>query len=367
MNKLLVFVLSCLLMVAPVSASENADDETATIRGQITWTDSDNQDGLRPYAITMHLMDGTTEVETAKASVVNDFKYKFVELPDTHYTVEMDDVEGYEIASSSSTEGKVKHVDFTAIHTKTNLEVEGVVNWDDDGDRDGLRPEEVEIKLMDGEEVVEKAIVSASTDWKCDFKRLNKFDESREIEYTLDAKNIDGYKISSGKLSVKFTHKPATTDISGKLVFDDNNNQDGTRPETVTINLMEGDKVFSSIDVSARQNEFVFEDVPKNRKGEPVAYTLQGADIEGYTVNTVDDTVTYTHGMENTSVSGTITWKDNNDEKGERPASVRIILYKDGKFLLKADALDVNFDGVVNIADVVELKRCRLNPKDVRY
>ena len=44
-----------------------------------------------------------------------------------------------------------------------------------------------------------------------------------------------------------------------------------------------------------------------------------------------------------------------------------IILYKDGKFLLKADALDVNFDGVVNIADVVELKRCRLNPKDVRY
>ncbi|HCI72998.1 MAG TPA: hypothetical protein DHV42_00460 [Lachnospiraceae bacterium] len=51
--------------------------------------------------------------------------------------------------------------DFTAVHTKTIVSISGSVMWDDDDNRDGIRPKSVTVALLAGRRNVSTATATA--------------------------------------------------------------------------------------------------------------------------------------------------------------------------------------------------------------
>ncbi|WP_162253457.1 collagen binding domain-containing protein, partial [Lactobacillus kefiranofaciens] len=87
-----------------------------------------------------------------------------------------------------------------------------------------------------------------------------------------------------------------TTTISGTKTWKDNNNQDGIRPSSITVNLLSNGKQVQSKKVSASDNwQYSFDNLPAYANGKKITYTVTENADAGYT-STVDDyNITNTH------------------------------------------------------------------------
>ena len=68
--------------------------------------------------------------------------------------------------------------------------------WDDNNDKDGIRPDSVTVVLKaNGEETGDELVLSADNDWTGEFADVDKTDsEGEEIEYTVEEKEVpEGY------------------------------------------------------------------------------------------------------------------------------------------------------------------------------
>ena len=134
---------------------------------------------------------------------------------------------------------------------------------------------------------------------------------------------------------VMFTNifEEPTVDVSGTKTWDDADDQDGKRPDSITVTLSNGDTVTLSED-----NDWTatITGLPKYEKGEEIEYTWTEASVDGYelTDTKVEEyltTLTNTHEPEVTKVDVTKVWTDADDKDGIRPDSVTINLLADGK------------------------------------
>ena len=310
------------------------------VRGNITWTDNDNNDGLRPYALNVSLMQQGEIIDTASASVVYDWMYEFTSLPEPSpgnpYHVELEPVTGYEITCSEpeSDNPRTYEYDFTAIHTQTVIQISGSITWDDDNNRDGIRPESVTVDLLSDRKKRSQTDVTAADGWTFHFDGLAKYDKAREISYSIEAYELPGYEMISGDLAVTYRHIPETTTVNCSLQFDDGNNQDSTRPEEIRATLRNGTKAVAGSVLSASTGwKCSFTDIPKNEAGKPIPYTVEIPYVDGYTKSFTDEGFLLTKNVETISVSGSISWNDDDNSQGARPETVQVILYADNAFI----------------------------------
>ncbi|MBF0713097.1 Cna B-type domain-containing protein, partial [Gemella sp. GH3] len=115
----------------------------------------------------------------------------------------------------------------------------------------------------DGEQVESKE-VSASDNWSYEFTNLPKFKDGKEVSYTVTENQVDGYtpEITGYNITNKYT--PEVTNVSGVKTWEDNNNQDGKRPEKITVNLLVDGEQVDSKEVSASDNwSYEFTNLPK--------------------------------------------------------------------------------------------------------
>jgi hypothetical protein len=137
--------------------------------------------------------------------------------------------------------------------------------------------------------------------------------------------------------------KPDTTiSVNGTKTWDDNNNQDGKRPESITLNLYaDGTKTKSETikgDANSNSWSYTFTDLPKMKDGKEINYTVQEEPVDGVNeykssgIATKDNkfTITNTHNPETTTISGTKTWSDNNSQDGNNHPMVTIYLLANG-------------------------------------
>src|SRR5699024_70408 len=128
--------------------------------------------------------------------------------------------------------------------------------WYDADNQDGLRTDEVIIKLLaDGEETGKTVTLSPENNWQDIFTDLDEYQDGQPIVYTVEEESIDGYVAEvSGNVDegyiVQNTHKPELIDISGDKTWVDNDNQDSKRPEYITVHVMNGDKVVQTAKVT---------------------------------------------------------------------------------------------------------------------
>lgn len=95
---------------------------------------------------------------------------------------------------------------------------------------------------------------------------------------------------------IKIIDKIEKTSISGTKTWRDNNNQDGIRPSSITVNLLANGQQVASKKVSASDNwQYSFDNLAAYANGQKITYTVTEDAVAGYT-STVDGyNITNTH------------------------------------------------------------------------
>ena len=177
--------------------------------------------------------------------------------------------------------------------------------------------------------------------------------------------NLPTYEYKIG--TAKFTNAATLTSVTVKKTWNDNNNQGGLRPESITVNLKANGNVVNTIKLSEESNwNYTFESLPKYNDGVELTYTVDEARVEGYEkaiTGSVSEgfNITNTHSPEKTSVSGTKIWNDNDNQDGLRPASIKVRLYANGTEVASKDVTAANgwaysFDELDKYADGSEIE-----------
>jgi hypothetical protein len=214
------------------------------------------------------------------------------------------------------------------------LNLSGSKTWDDSDNQDGVRPDSITVDLLADGSKVATATTDASKDWKYSFDNEPEFAAGKKIAYTVEEEAVDSYAATADGLNVTNTHVPATTEISGTKSWVDGNDQDGIRPDSVTVVLLaDGEKVDSTTTNAKANWEYSFKDLPVYKAGKAIVYTVKESNVAaGYkaTVDAATHDITNTHVPATTSVAGTKTWNDANNADNLRPSSVTVDLLANG-------------------------------------
>lgn len=306
--------------------------ETTSINGTKTWSDNDNQDGKRPTSITVNLLANGTKVDSKEVTANDNWKYEFTNLPkyaagnEITYTVEEDAVEGYEAT--------VDGYNITNTHKPETTKVEGTKTWNDSDNQDGIRPEKIIVNLLaDGNKVnTQEVTPDDNGNWTYSFTDLPKFKAGKEIVYTVAEKAVEGYVSTVSGYNINNTHKPETIAINGSKHWDDNDDQDGKRPESITVNLLaNGEKVNSQVVTAAGSWTYNFTDLPKYKAGKEIKYRVEEVAVEGYTTELDGYDIYNTHTPETTIIEGTKSWNDKDNQDGKRPEKIIVNLLANGE------------------------------------
>mgnify|MGYP003190329206 CR=1 FL=1 len=342
--------------------------ETVDISGTKTWKDNDNQDGKRSDKITVTLMANGEDVQSKE--IAGDWTYKFNNLPkydngkEIKYTIKEDKVAGYT--------SEVKGYDLINTHKIEKTSVSVKKEWDDTKNQDGKRPTEVIVHLYaDGKDTGKAVTLSAKNDWKASFNDLDVNKDGKAIEYTVKEDEVKDYETStSGDAKSGFvltnSHKTETVNISGTKTWADNDNQDGARPDSITIRLMADGKEIQKQEVKADKDgnwTYAFNDLPKYANGQEITYTVSEDAVKDYTTTQKGNDFTNTHKVGKTSVSVKKIWKDNNNQDGIRPEKITVELLANGEKTDKTLTLDEKNNWSGSFTDLDAKKK----GKDIQY
>ena len=319
------------------------------------WDDADNQDGKRPASITVQLYSSvngeepvavagkTLTLTVADKADANTWKASFTNLPQFDkgqkitYSVKEDDATVVALKEKGYSP-KVEGQTITNSHTPEQVKVSGQKVWDDADDQDGKRPTSITVKVMDGSTIVDTLEVTAANGWKFESKDLPKYRNGQEIAYTLKEDAVAQYETKIDKFTITNSYTPETVKVSGQKVWDDANNQDGKRPASIKVKILDGDKVVDELEVTAATDwKFESKDLPKNKKGKKINYTvLEEVTVEGYSSSqeqATDGSFTLTNSYKPTqiAVKGTAVWSDAENQDKVRPSKITVRLLADGK------------------------------------
>ena len=317
--------------------------EQTSITVTKAWADNNDQDGLRPESVTVKLLaDGQETNKTLTLSSDNNWQGtfsgldKYREGKEISYSVAEVSVTGYEteISGSSSTGFTI-----TNTHTPETITLSGAKTWNDANNQDGKRPSSITIRLYaNGAELKDKALtVTADNGWKWSFTGLPKYADGEKITYTISEDAVEGYTPAYDGLNVTNTYTPEQTSVTVTKAWDDKNDQDGKRPESITVKLLaDGQETKETLTLSSGNNwTGTFTGLDKYQDGQEIAYTIEEVDVNGYSTVVTGDastgfTITNSYTPETISISGSKTWDDANDQDGKRPESITVSLLADG-------------------------------------
>ena len=312
------------------------------------WNDSDNQDGKRPESITVKLLaDGQDTGKTLELNKDNNWSGNFTDLDVNKagkaivYSVVEVTVTGY---NSEVTGDPVSGFTITNNYTPETVNVKATKNWDDANNQDGKRPTKITINLLsDGEKVDSKEIQAAPDGtWSVEFTKLAKFKNGKEIKYTVTEEAVAEYDSYIKDFNITNKYIPKTIDYKVTKVWNDANNQDGKRPESVTVQLykkvgdadpvaVEGKKLTLTAKDKTDANTWVasFTNLPQYEAGKEITYSIKEVDVPaGYEASVTGQVVTNTHDIETVVLSGTKVWKDNNNQSGKRADKVKVQIFR---------------------------------------
>ena len=220
----------------------------------------------------------------------------------------------------------------TNTHEIEQVSVEGNKTWNDNDNQDGKRPEKITIILLENGKKIASKVVTESDNWSWKFENLDKFKDSKEVAYTIKESEVPGYTSEVDGYNVINNHAIEQVKVEGSKTWNDKDNQDGKRPESIRINLLANGKEIASKEVTAADNwNWQFEGLDKYEVGKEIVYSIVENQVEGYStiINGYDITNSYTPGK--TSVQVTKAWEDNNNQDGKRPGLVEVQLLKNGE------------------------------------
>ena len=315
------------------------------------WKDENNQDGKRPTSVTVKLIaDGQDTGKTLELNAANDWTGSFKDLDadkggtPIQYTVVEVTVAGY---TSKVTGDAASGFTITNSYSPETVDVKATKNWDDANNQDGKRPTKITINLLaDGKKVDSKEIQAAADGtWTATFEKLAKYKAGKEIKYTVTEEAVAEYEATITDFTITNKYAPKEIDYKVTKVWNDANNQDGKRPESVTVQLykkvgnadpvaVEGKKLTLTAKEKTDDNTWVasFTNLPQYEAGKEITYSIKEVDVPaGYESSVTGQVVTNNYTPKTVVLSGTKVWKDNNNQDGKRTTSVKVQILKNDK------------------------------------
>ncbi|MBR7077990.1 MAG: Cna B-type domain-containing protein, partial [Clostridia bacterium] len=258
------------------------------VEGIKEWADADDRNGKRPDKVTIILKADGTEIDTTEATVDSNWAWAFIDLPKYKFTVNADGsatkteivytvdesaVPEYETTIEKLEDGTYK---ITNTHEPELTEATVKKIWDDAENKDGFRPPELVVELMNGNTVVETVTLKAENGWTVTVKNLPKFANGVEINYTWAEKNVpDGYTldgtVKDGTVtSIVNIHTTELIDVTVIKIWDDENDKYKKRPVSLVVKLSNG----TEVTLTAENNwTATVKGLPKYENGKEISYT----------------------------------------------------------------------------------------------
>ena len=172
---------------------QEKEPEKMDIKGQKIWKDGDDQDGLRPKAITVRLLADGKEVDAIQVTAKDHWQYAFTNVATQkedkkiQYTIQEDAVAGYTT--------KMDGYNVVNTHTPkvTGVHVQKI--WKDEKDAAGKRPEAIQIHLFaDGKDTGKILVLNAKNNWNGNFVNLDAYANGKAIVYTVSEQPVAFYR-----------------------------------------------------------------------------------------------------------------------------------------------------------------------------
>ena len=277
--------------------------ETVDVTVTKNWNDADNQDGKRPDKITVNLLADGTKVDSREIQAAADGTWtakfeklaKYKDGKEIKYTVTEEAVAGYESSIDNFT--------ITNSHDPEKINISGTKVWNDNNDQDGKRPTKITVQVLKGKQVVAEMEVSAETDWKFEFKDLPKYEKGKEITYKLKEVSVAHYTTEvtgkDGKYTITNTHTPAKINVKGQKIWDDANNKDGIRPDSIVVKLLANGVETGKTATASVASGWTYEFTDLDRYqdgGKEIVYTVKEAYVpKGYTSEVIGTNIVNHH------------------------------------------------------------------------
>ncbi len=276
--------------------------EVINLSGTKTWDDNNNQDGIRPESIVVHLLaNGVDTGQTKEVSQTDNWTYQFENLPkyqngqEIVYTVSEDSVGGYETIISG--------FNITNSHTPETTEVSGTKTWNDNDDQDGKRPDSITVNLLANGTKVTSQEVTADTNWTYTFSNLAKYANGSAITYTVTEDSVDNYTTTINGYDITNSYTPGKTSLTVTKVWDDSDDQDGLRPNSIDVQLYaNGKKSGDVVTLTAADNwTYTWTNLAEKANKKDIVYSVKEVtEVDGYTttegkVENGNVTITNTH------------------------------------------------------------------------
>ena len=194
-----------------------------------------------------------------------------------------------------------------------------------------------------------------------------------EVSVTKDTQaNRLNATVSKTSEELKFTNTfvQKMIDIPVTKVWNDNNNNDGKRPNNVEVELLEnGSSTGKKLILSSENNwKGSFQNLVAEKDGKAINYSVVEVATNGYQASVTGDvntgyTITNSYSNETVNIKAVKNWDDGNNQDGKRPSEIKINLLADGKKVetktVKADQSgkwEVSFTGKPKYKDGKEIK-----------
>ena len=275
--------------------------------------------------VTAHLLaDGVDTGKELKLNAGNNWtgsfdnlrKYKAGTATEIVYTVKEDPVANYDsdvVGSMSS--------GFTITNTNTEtVEVSGAKSWDDDNDRDGVRPASITVNLMrDGAKADSKTVTpDPAGTWAYSFTGLPKYDpaDGHEYAYAVTEEAVPNYATEVNDTDIVNSYTPGKTSVTVTKAWADANNRDGIRPASVKAQLYANSKPLGEpVELSdANGWTHTWTGLFMKEAGKDVAYEVKEVSVpKGYEASVAGDakagyTLTNAHEPETVSIPVVKKW-----------------------------------------------------------
>ena len=317
-----------------------------TVTATKVWDDADNQDGIRPGAVTLSLLSNGVSVATSNVSADLGWQAAWTDLPAyaagqlIAWTVAEDTDLSPEYTATASN----RDYDWTITntHVPSNVTVTATKEWDDADNQDGIRPASVTFSLLSNNVAVATAELSADTGWTNVWTGLSERSAGTPIQWSVEESPVpEGYYDSVASAGntwrITNTHVPSNVTVTATKSWNDDDDRDRLRPASVTFSLLSNNVAVATAELSADNGwTNVWTGLSERSAGTPIQWSVEESPVpEGYTPSVVtnglyDFTVVNTHAPSNVTITVTKVWSDADNQDGRRPASATLSLYADG-------------------------------------
>ncbi|MEY8444544.1 Cna B-type domain-containing protein [Lactococcus ileimucosae] len=210
-------------------------------------------------------------------------------LPHGAYSfVETHAKEGYVIDTTpinfSITEGQENTVQLIAKNDEATS-VTVTKHWEDNNNQDGLRPDSIQVQLYANGKFVSAQKVTAENNWKYSFTNLPKYEDAQEIIYTITEDDVSGYTTEINNFDITNHHEPQQTDVTVTKHWEDNDNQDGLRPDSIQVQLYaNGEKLGEAVTLNKDSKwTYTWKTLSQKYEGKDILYTVKEiTKVNGY-------------------------------------------------------------------------------------